>query len=198
MKYLKMLGLAAIAAMSLMASVGASTAPATTLFTDKALTSQYNLGTLIHGRLSLVQDFVLTDGSGNTLAWCRESTISSSIWNSTGVTVSGNISSLTLGSCTSTMDVVALGSLEIEKTGSNEGKVVSKGTQITATIFGVSCTYGTGFGTTLGTITGGTEPVMNVSSTAVAKVAGSFLCPSYAGWDTSYTFGSPHAIYIGA
>jgi hypothetical protein len=197
MKHLKMLGLAAIAAQGLMAFVGAGTASATTLFTSSNLTGAYASGTEVHSSLSS-KSAILTDGSGNPLVNCTGSTVAGKTTNTTGTTVTGNISSLTFTGCDTTVDVLANGSLAIEKTGNNEGKVTGSGSQVTVTIFGVSCTYGTGTGTTLGTITGGASPSLNIAAVGLVKVAGGFLCPSNAGWDATYTVGTPHAIYIGA
>jgi hypothetical protein len=199
MKHLKMLGLAAIAALGLLAFVGAGTASATTLFTNSNLTGAYASGTEVHSNLTTGKTAVLTDGSGNPLVTCTGSTVAGKTSNTTGTTISGSITALTFSGCDTTVDVLANGSLEIEKTSkANEGKVTGKGSQVTVTIFGVSCTYGTGTGTTLGTITGGTAPILNITAVGLTKVAGGFLCPSTAGWDANYTVGTPHAIYIGA
>lgn len=68
MKHLEMPGLVAIAALSLMASVGARTASATTLATDAAGTIHYEVGTVIHMTLkqgtSLATEF--TSGAQST------------------------------------------------------------------------------------------------------------------------------------
>src|SRR4029079_4170789 len=86
--------------------------------------------------------------------------------------------------------------LEIKWTSGTSGEVIGKETQWTLGIFGVSCTYGFGAGTTLGTITGGSAPLLAIS-TAIAKTAGGFLCPSTTTWDAEYVFTEPHAIYVG-
>jgi hypothetical protein len=197
MKSLRAL-LFASAALGLMALVGTGTASATTLFTGSNLTSSYKAGTEIHLSLTMGKSLVQTDSSGNTLIICTGSTIAGKTSNETGTNVSISITSLTFGDCTTTFDTLANGSLEIEKIGPNEGKVVGKGWQVTYSIFGTSCTYGPGPGTTLGTVTGGSAPVLNMNAVALTKVAGGFLCPSSAGWDASYTFTTPHALYIGA
>ncbi|MGN6275722.1 MAG: DUF6531 domain-containing protein, partial [Solirubrobacterales bacterium] len=64
-------------------------------------------------------------------------------------------------------------------------------------IFGVSCTYGTGTGTTLGTLKGGEEPLLSISA-SVPKTAGGFLCPSTATWSAEYVVTEPHALFVGS
>jgi hypothetical protein len=194
MKYLKMLGLAAVAAMALMA-FGAGTASATKLCTDTACGTVYAAGTEISG--SLVGSAKLTVGS-ETVDTCTGSTVAGKTANSEGATVGGAITTLSWSSCTATTHTVALGELEIEKTAKhNEGNVFGKGSQVTVVIFGTTCTYGTGTGTKLGTITGGTEPKMNINAVGLTKTAGGFLCPTSAGWDAEYVVTKPHALYVG-
>jgi hypothetical protein len=198
MHHLKMLSLAAVMTLGLTSLIGAGTASATTLFTDSNLTTPYKAGTELHLTMSSGRVMAFTDGSGNPLISCTASTAVTKTSNETGTTVFSSITILTFGGCDTTVDVLANGSLEIERTGPNEGKVVGKGSQWTYSIFGVSCTYGTGKGTTLGTVTGGISPVLSINAVGITKVAGGFLCPSNMGWDASYTFTTPHAIYIGA
>jgi len=194
MKYLKMLGLAAVAAMALMA-FGAGTASATKLCTDSACTTVYAAGTEIKSELVAGTSAALTSG-GSTIATCTSSGVAGTTSNKEGATVSGNISSLTWGGCSQTTHTVANGSLEIAWTSGSNGTVTGKNSQVTVQIFGVSCTYGTGEGTHLGSITGGTSPILKITTT-VAKTAGGFLCPSTAGWDAEYVLTSPHALYVG-
>jgi hypothetical protein len=196
MKHLKMLGLAAIAALGLMAFVGASAASGTTLTTNSNGTGVYPTGTGIHSTLTKGTSAILTDGSGNKLVTCTESTVAGNTSNESGTTIAGNISSLTFGGCSTTVHVDANGSLEIHMTATNEGTVTGKGSVVTVTIFGVVCGYGTGTGTTLGTITGGKAPILNIAAVGLTKVSGGFLCPGTAGWDANYTVTTPHALYI--
>jgi hypothetical protein len=196
MKHLKMLGLAAIAALGLMAFVGASSASATTLFTNSNLTNPYAAGTTV--TLSTIRSSIFTGSGGETTMTCTGSSIKGSTSNETGTTISLSISSLTWFGCSTTTDTVANGSLSIEKTGTSEGKVAGSGSQWTYTVFGVSCTYGTGTGTTLGTLTGGEVPKLVINGASLTKTAGGFLCPTTTGWDAEYTFTEPHALYIGA
>jgi hypothetical protein len=77
----------------------------------------------------------------------------------------------------------------------DKGEVRSKGSQVTLNIFGVSCTYGTGEGTILGTITGGEAPELAINA-ALPKTAGGFLCPGTGVWNAKYIVTSPHAVHI--
>jgi hypothetical protein len=198
MKYLKMLGLAAVAAMALMA-FGAGTASATTLFTNSTKTVSYASGTEISASLTKGTSATLTGPEKETLDTCTGSTVTGKTSATSATQLSGNISALTWSSCSNPTNTVALGSLSIEWTSGTSGTVRGKSTEVTVSgIFGVSCTYGTGTGTHLGTITGGTEPKLNIAAVGLVKTAGSFVCPSTAGWDAEYTVTTPHALYVGA
>ncbi len=199
MKYLKMLGLAAIAAMGLMAFVGAGTASATTLFTDSAKTIKYPAGTTIHATLVPGTSAELKSGS-TVIATCTGSTVHGRTSNETGTYVSGNIEALNWESCSQTTHTIAKGSLHIDYiTGSEptSGTVIGTGNSVTLGIFGTSCTYGTGAGVTLGTLTSGETPVMHINAT-IPRTAGGFLCPSTGIWKAEYHVTAPHAVYVGA
>jgi hypothetical protein len=198
MKYLKMLGLAAIAAMALMA-FGAGTASATTLFTDSAKTVHYAAGTEIQATLTTGTTAILTGSGGEVLDTCSGSEVKGKTATTSGAPLSGGITTLDWKNCTNTTVTIAKGSLSIEFTSGTSGSVSGKENEVTVDgIFGVSCTYGTGSGTKLGTITGGEAPKMKISAVGLTKTAGSFLCPSSAGWDAEYTVTKPHALYVGA
>jgi fibronectin-binding autotransporter adhesin len=193
MKHLKMLGLAAIAALGLMAFVGAGVASASTaLSTDSAGTIKYATGTVVDATLSGTA--ILESGS-TTLDTCTGGTVKGATTNETGASVTGNISALTWTGCTNTTDTTALGSLSITKGTGDTGSVSGSGSKVTVNTLGVTCTYGTGTGTTLGTITGGSEPSLNISTT-VPKIEGSFICPSSASWTATYIVTEPHAVHI--
>jgi hypothetical protein len=196
MKHLKMLGLAAIAALGLMAFVGAGTASATTLSTDAAGTIKYAVGTEIHSSLKPETSATLNTTSGSLIATCTSSTTKGKIEGSnTGATVGGKISVLEWGGCSQTTDNLALGSLSIKKTGSDEGEVIGSGSEVTLGVFGVSCVYGTGEGTKLGTLKGGEAPELSINA-ALPKISGGFLCPGSGTWVAKYTVTSPHALHI--
>lgn len=194
MKHLKMFGLAAIVALGLTAWVGSATAQAE-LFTDNAKTIRYATGTVIDLSLKSGTSTKVTSG-GSTIATCTGSTAKGKTSNETGNTISVSIESLTWSGCNQTTDTVANGTLEIKWTSGTSGEVIGKDSQWTMSIFASTCTYGFGGGTKLGTITGGSEPVLTIETTII-KTAGSFLCPSTAGSDAEYTFTEPHALFVG-
>jgi hypothetical protein len=114
----------------------------------------------------------------------------------TGEVISANLETLTWGGCAHTTDTIANGKLEIKWTSGTSGEVIGRETQWTETITGVSCTYGFGEGTKLGTISGGEAPVLKIEA-VVKKLAGSFFCPEAPTLDAEYVFTEPHAIYVG-
>jgi hypothetical protein len=197
MKYVKMLGLAAVAAMALMA-FGAGTASATTLFTDQAKTIKYPKGTTLHSTLAAGNSATLTSG-GSTIATCTISTVHATQDNETGATVTGTVTKIVWEGCSQTTHTISTGKLHISHIagGATNGTVTSSGANVTVQIFGVSCTYGTGEGTHLGTLVGGASPHLTIATT-VTKTAGGFLCPNTAGWDATYVVTTPHAAWVGA
>lgn len=203
MRHLKMLGLVVIAAIGLMAFAGAGTASATAVCTSTTTpectgADMYGLGTSLH--LSLVPGTSLktTDTSGNVIATCNLSTILADQENtgSATETVKYSVTKVTWEGCSQTTDTIALGTLEIHWiSGTHNGTGTYKGSEWTDMLFGVSCTYGTGTGTTIGTLTGGAAPTLNVE-TALNKTAGGFLCPSTIIWEATYLVTEPHAFFV--
>lgn len=183
MKYVKILGLAAVAAMALMAFVGAGSASATTL---SSTNGNLPKGTVIHATLTKGSTAILESGS-TVLDTCTESTIKGTTSNETGPSVEGPIEVLSWGGCTHTTDTVAGGNLAITWTSGTNGTLAGKGSKVTvSTIFG-SCTYGTSeTGTTLGEVKGG-NPATIAISTTVPLIEGGFSCPSTSTWTANYT-----------
>jgi hypothetical protein len=192
MKHLKMLGLAAIAALGLMAFVGAGTASATKLCTDSGCTTVYPANTTIHAVLKSTAK--LTSG-GSTIAECEESTVHGTATENNVTWVVIHFTVLTWNRCNQTTDTIVQGTIELMTTTEGKAEVRGKNSEVTVQIFGVSCTYGTGEGTNLGTVSSGSAPVLKISTT-VTKTAGGFLCPATAGWDAEYELTEPHAVFI--
>ena len=188
MKHLKIMALAAVAAMAFMAfAAGSASAD---LYTDAAKTVKYAKGTTIVSSLAPGGSAALKSGS-STIATCTGGEVHGTTENETG-TVTGGISSLTWTGCSQTTHTVANGKLSI----ATNGDVTGSGSQVTLGIFGVSCTYGTGEGTKLGTLSSGETPVLKINAN-IAKVAGGFLCPSTGTWEAEYIVTTPHALYVG-
>jgi hypothetical protein len=194
MKTLKALGLATVAAMVLMAFAGAGAAQAI-LYTDAAKTIPYSAGTVVDLSLKSGTTTKLTRG-GSTEATCTESTAKGKVANEPGEPLV-LLETLSWGGCSQTTDTLAKGSLEIKWTSGTSGEVIGKEAQWTETVVGVSCIYGFGEGTKLGTISGGEASALKVEA-AVKKMAGGFLCPETPTLDAEYIFTEPHAVYVGS
>jgi hypothetical protein len=201
MKYLKMLGLAAIAALGLMAFVGASTASATTLCkaTDTPDCTPANTlpaGTTITSTLKNGGSAKLTGSGGETIATCTGGEVAGKTTNTSATWIEGNIEKLTWTGCSQMTTTVKTGKLDIDwVSGTHNGIVRGTNNEVTVAIFGVSCVYGTGAGTTLGTLSSGAPATLNIATT-VTRTSGGFLCPQTAGWDAEYVVTNPKALYV--
>jgi hypothetical protein len=217
MKYVKMLGLAAVAAAALMAFVGASTASATVLCKNNSNTTtcseKYGVGTEIHAVLDAGNVAKLTTSFKNIE--CTESTVAGKIENagSSTTTVSGNITvtepepgktvpELTFGGCNCTVAVLKAGSLEIHQiAGTDNGTLTSSNAEVTAscsTIFGtVHCIYATN-ATDLGTLTGGNPATLDIESQNIPRLTTNALCDESANWDAKYEVTSPKPLFVAA
>jgi hypothetical protein len=194
MKYIKMLGLAAVAAAALTAFVGASTASATTL-TDE--NGAVGVGRTIHANNEGVVRLTTTFKNIE----CNTSTVSGEVTNAggAGVPVSGSINSLTFEGCNCTVNVISKGNLSINGT-----TVSSNGAEVTAscsTIFGnVHCIYVTEAGTTLGTlttssVTGGTA-TLDIEENNIPRLTTNILCAEKANWDAKYVVDNPDVLNV--
>ena len=199
MKYLKMLGLAVVAAMALMAMAGAGTASATVLCktTSTPCNSVYGKGTVI--RPTLTGSNVLETLEGSTLTTCVGTSIKTVIENPGGATatVFGPNTELVATGCTNQTFTLKSGSLEIHHiAGTDNGTVTGLVAEVTVVVFGgTSCTYGAGTGTDIGTLIGGESPVIKVNG-IVKKTAGGFICPAETRWTGEYKVTEPTPIYV--
>ena len=93
------------------------------------------------------------------------------------------------------MDVLSLGTLEVHHIATTDnGTVVSKEAKVTV-ILGVSCVYGSGAGTNIGVLKGGSTATIDINA-VVNKVEGSFACPSTAVWEAKYLITEPDSLYV--
>jgi len=193
MKYLKMLGLAAVAALALMAVVGARDASATTLKVNGITqTGTVEIGASLEGGTKIIWK----DGAGTTLDECFGSEIEGKVTTVTGASVSGPLSKLTISLCSHTTTTLAPGHLSITQIGSTaNGTVVSIGAEITivSTTFGASAVCKTGAGTDIGTLTGATNGTSNTSKFATLDLNGKISCGilGTSTWTGSYIVTSP-------
>ncbi|HEX5527552.1 MAG TPA: hypothetical protein VFX44_10210 [Solirubrobacterales bacterium] len=198
MKYLKMLGLAAIAAAALMAFAGAGTASATELTCGSSLCA---VGTTFHsvsigkavldapfGNVeceSTVHGHVTDPGSPTTTAKVELTEI---IWTNCG---SDNVVTLAKG----TLEIHTEESTPAPNVSANNGTVTSTGAEVTVEHVGTHCIFKTN-GTDLGTLTGsantGGTPKFDISATIPRSGGRSgVFCGSSAPWTGSYTIDAP-------
>jgi hypothetical protein len=203
MKYLKMLGLAAVAAMALMAVVGAGTASATAVYGNGA-----KLGVGAEIKASLTGGTArLENTAGEVLDTCTGGEVKGTISNAGGeaATVSGSVSTanLTWSGCTKNpTQTTSGGTLEIHHiSGKTNGTLTASGFNVTvAGIFGVSCIYGTGSNLDLGEVEGSKskQAILNINVVVNGAAGNSFLCPSHAIWNADYKVTNYENFYVEA
>jgi len=200
MNYLKMLGFAAVAAMVLTASLGAGVASAQTLYkyTTPSGNDPIAAGTELVFSLAAGTSGLLKDTLGGVNDTCTGSEVKGKVGTNTTTDAGGAISSLTFTGCSHTTDVLANGELEIKNiAGTTNGTVVSKGARVTfrSTIFGISCVANTGFGTTIGTLTGANSATggatLDINGVIVLEI-----CGGDSTWTGSYEVTSPVGLTV--
>ena len=183
MKYLKTIGLAAVAAMALMAfTVGA--ASATTLEVNGVT---QNGPVTITGKLATSTVATLKTTSGSSENKCKGSHVSGTTSSYTGTSMTGSLEkaaggSLTFEECENSVVVHKGGTLHITHiAGTTNGTVTSSGAEVTSwsPVFETYLNCKTGTGVHLGTLTGGV-----LSINAVLNCG--FFVPS-AQWIGQYT-----------
>jgi hypothetical protein len=194
MKYIKMLGLAAVAAAALMAFVGAGSASAAELTCNG---SPCAIGATIH---SVSEGKAVLDAPfGNVEC---ESTVHGE------VTKNGEAGKPAVGQITETpgpntglnwtncggdtVTTLKAGTLSIE----SSGEVKSSGARVTVVHLGVHCIFETS-NTKVGTLSGGTTAKLTISAT-IPRVGGSggVFCGSSAPWTGSYMVNTPHTLTV--
>lgn len=208
MKYLKTLGLAAIAATALMAFLGAGTASATVLCSAAespcSLAHKYSVGTRI--------GFSLASGTslrwvneGNTLETCKGAVLKSDITNagSATTTVTSENKTLSFSECNTANGFTKLGGLEIHNiSGTSNGTVTASGEigwTFNNPLFG-SCVYGWTTGGVVGTITEGKPATLDLNTGIVRLTGSSVLCPANGTLEGSLVQTEPASttLYVGA
>jgi hypothetical protein len=202
MKFLKIIGLAAMVAAAAMA-VGAATSSATVFCKNNASTTTcsepYKIGTV--GVASNEGSLVLESTSGTVWDTCTSVKVEKEQTEETGATttVVGTVaaSDIKLSGCTTTTTVLEGGKGEVHWiSGTDNGTGTATGGAVTTLVTGVSCTYGLGSEMKdWGVLTGGKPATMSVNNIAV-KVAGGFLCPTEARATGKLVLTSPEAGYV--
>jgi hypothetical protein len=187
MKYLKMLGLAVISAAALMA-FGAGSASATTLYSTGAPISA---GTTVHATMESGTVTTSTTDGKTLVDTCTINTINGRTTNTSGSTVTVAMESIQSQGCTVLTQILALGTLHID----SAGAITGSGSTTTINFGGVSCRYGYGSGTYLGSL--GTSTFL-MNAVLIEQEPKSFICPDTTKWSGAYVFTSPHDLTAGA
>jgi hypothetical protein len=215
MKYLKMLGLAAVAAMALTALVGVGSAAAagTTLCktaeTPCKAENHYGIGTAISGESS---NATLTSSLGNVV--CSKSTVGgkTTTTGSNKTNVEGTIDSLTFTSCTLTTPPFLGGGTHsctvssintpykavVADLGATKGSMTVTGTPGAKVDCGASvlrCQF-TSSSVTLDVNSGNPATVVADKEPLIRTVYEGGICPSESAWDATYTVTAPKPLYI--
>jgi len=199
MKYLKMLGFAAVAAMALMAFVGVGSASAVTLCENNqatGCTSHVNSGQEVD--VSAEDSIKLAGPFGITIDTCTESTVkgttsSTGTDNATAVTIT--VTSLTFGKCTRLTTVSSGGTLSITESGTaGNGTVTSNGATVTIHEipfpFPATCAYSTN-NTDIGILTASaTATTIDLAATITHETAN---CPDGT-WSGHYVSTGPTVV----
>ncbi len=195
MKYLKILGLAAVAAAALMAFAGAGTAAADELC-ESNVSDCAGGGRITKIEASQVGTGRLKTTGGSTLASCTGASLTmSNIDQGTGVSpVVVTKNEIGWSGCSTTVDTVSGGTGTGSSAGSNTTTLTSINGQVTLNLFGISCIYSTGAGgTDLGVVnTKGELPTFNVT---VNKTSGGGLCPETGKWEAAFKSTKPTSIF---
>lgn len=212
MKYVKMLGLMAVAAAALMAF--AATASATTLTSPT--------GTIYTGKIHAEVDTnegalaPTLDGAFSTVN-CKKSTVEGTVEShGAGVTAGGKITTLTFGECNFPVTVLKPGTLSIHaikpesgehKTCENTpntpdtcwGTLYSDKAEVTVATSVGSCiftTANTSIGTLTTTPTTGKTATLDIGSSPIPRTGGNFLCGATATWTGNYVVDTPDSLWI--
>jgi hypothetical protein len=196
MKYLKMLGLAAVAAGALMAFVGAGTASATTIEVKGV---PQNQSVTILASLHANTSAILKDEFGTTTDTCTTSEVhletTSPFTKPHEEEIDGKVGTLKFGGCSHTTHVLKNGLIYLKwETGTTHGIVTSSGAEVTvnSTFFGASAICKTGTGTQIGTLTGATS-AQNPTAHATIHVNATISCGILGNskWTGAYSVTTP-------
>lgn len=203
MKSIKMIGLAAVAALALTATAGAGTAAATVLC--KTATSPCGE---IFPAATVIQDPSLTGGSaammknGLVAAECNGQRFEASITNAGSstkpVSLANGLFAVDLCAWPHTITFTSFGSSEIHFVSEGEGVVTAEGIQFTYDDLGKGfrCWYATGSSPYLGTFTAGTEPTIQVNATFELTKGSLLQCGAKLQWTGEFQLTVPAALYI--
>jgi hypothetical protein len=185
MKYLKMLGVAALAAAALMmvaapASATNLTSPSGTTYTGEIKASA---GTMeLHGSFVTVK--------------CNKSSLGGKVAShGSGVTEKWTLFLLFWDECNFHWTVIKLGTIEIHWISPNVGTVTWSGGEITIATSIANCIF-TSSNTQIGTLTGGTTAKIDINSAGIPRTGHSIFCGSSGTLTGSYTIDTPDTLLV--
>ena len=183
MKYLKMLGLLAVTAVAMMGFAGSASAT----FTSPT-------GTEYTGEITASAESSLLLEAGISVT-CTESSVKGEITSNTTNHASGPLSALSFSGCNGTVHTLNVGSLTI-----SGDTVTAIGSNVTVERFGITCTYGGGAGTDIGTatntISNGKDTVTLDVNANLPKQAGGAFCANIGVWTGKYHITAPEENYL--
>jgi len=192
MKYMKILGLAAMALAALMAMAG--TASATSITSPAGTTYTSTIKAENEGTITLTSVF-----GGFGAVSCKKSTVEGKVeTHGAAVTAGGKITGLTFTECsggTPTSPVTTPGTLEVHRNADGSGALTSKSASVVihGTAFG-TCTFTTSStGTSLGTLTTTTQTGGKATLDIKASIASA--CGTGT-WEGSYVVTTPSTLLI--
>lgn len=195
MRYLKILGLAVVAAMALAALAGAGAASATVLCKVSNCTEKYPAGTAFHAETVKPSVMEWEEGGFKISEECTKQTISGASENqgSATETVRLAIEKFTWQECPKEAETIKVPQLEVHYSAENVGTVTAKGGEFRfkAGLFS-SCFYTFGAGKTIGTLKGGSEPILEVSG----ELERLGLCAPRT-WTAKFKFTKPTPLFVG-
>jgi hypothetical protein len=202
MKYLKILGLAAVAVAALMALIGVGTASATVIcknnLNTETCSEPYPVGTEGTASLESGGSALLTNTAGQALDTCKASTVTGKLKSQgKGEPARSELSTLSFSSCTFPTKTLRPGSAELHWIkGTDNGTLTTGGVEVTinTVLFG-SCIYGMESGTDVGTTVGGNPGSLSVAA-VVIKLGGAAACPDTTIFTAKYVATSPTNAWV--
>ena len=185
MKHLKTLGLFVMAAAALMAFAGSASAAT---FTAPS-------GTEYTGSMDATLEGSALLKAGFAEDTCTVSTVSGNLTTNNETEASGSTNGVAFSGCSITTHTISnTGTLKINKSNT---QVSGTGVEVTVAAFGISCVYGMGAGTTLGTAKNTGSGVTLVISAKLPRISGnSFLCGNPAEWTANYFATTPSSSVV--
>jgi len=188
----------ALAASALMALLGGGAASATELYAGGTTLPS---GTTIGITQSPSASSLFTGTGSNTFfGTCPVTSMEGTTENASGAAIAVDLNSYVLSGCSWTTDGIAAGSLSITHIpGTDNGTVTGSGSLLTS-FTTVTCRYGYGEGTHIGTLVGKTNinehATIAVNTIINEQTPKSLICPDSLRWTTSFVVTAPTGLNV--